>query len=310
MHPAPITVVGSLNIDFVVQVEKLPRPGETVLGGGFATVPGGKGANQACAAAKLGGRVRMVGRVGDDVLGRELRDSLSASGVDTTAVLATEGTPSGVALICVEAGGQNQIVVASGANGLLTPADVAHALGGATGGLLLLQLESPLETIEKAVTLGKERGLTVLLDPAPARQLSLSLLASVSCITPNESEAMTLLERRGGSISPAEAPDVARALRARGPRAVILKLGENGAFLDDGTGGRPFPGLNVDVLDTTAAGDTFNGALAVALAEGRSMPEAIVFANAAAALSVTRHGAQASIPTRKEVDALLATSPL
>ncbi len=302
---APITVVGSLNMDFVVQVEQLPLPGETVLGSGFATLPGGKGANQACAASKLGGRVRMVGRVGDDLLGRQLRDSLAAAGVDTAAVLATEGMPSGVALICVENGGRNQIVVASGANRLLSPGDVAHALRDAASGFLLLQLESPIETVECAVALGIERGMAVILDPAPARPLSDTLLAIVSCLTPNESEAMTLLDGRGGAIPLREAPEVARALRARGPRAVILKLGENGAFLDDGTGGRHFPGLKVEAVDTTAAGDTFNGALAVALAEGRPLPEAIPFASAAGALAVTRLGAQSSIPSRSEVDALL-----
>ncbi len=303
---APITVIGSLNMDFVVQVERLPRPGETVLSGGFASIPGGKGANQACAAGKLGGRVRMVGRVGDDAFGERLRAGLADVGVDTSAVRMTEATPSGVALIFVEAGGQNQIVVASGANGLLTPADVTRALGSAESGLLLLQLESPLETIEQAARLGNGRGMTVLLDPAPARPLSNELLAHVTCLTPNENEAMMLLDRRAAAVSLAEAAEVARGLRARGPRAVILKLGDQGAFLDDGTGGRHFPGLKVDAVDTTAAGDTFGGALAVALAEGRALPEAIGFANAAAALSVTRHGAQASIPTRSEVDALLA----
>jgi ribokinase len=302
---APITVVGSLNMDFVVQVQALPRPGETVLGSGFATLPGGKGANQACAAARLGGRVRMVGRVGDDALGRELRESLAAAGVDTTAVLTTDGMPSGVALISVQAGGQNQIVVAPGAGGLLSPGDVAHALGGAASGLLLLQLESPIGTVERAVALGRERGLTILLDPAPARQLPLPLLAGISCLTPNESEALTLLGGRGETVSLTDAPEVARTLRARGPRAVILKLGASGAYLDDGTGGRHFPGLKVVAADTTAAGDTFGGALAVAIAEGLPLPDAIVFANAAAALSVTRHGAQPSMPTRAEVDALL-----
>lgn len=303
---APITVVGSLNMDFVVQVRRLPLPGETVTGGGFATIPGGKGANQACAAGRLGGRVRMVGRVGDDVFGRQLRESLSAAGVDVGAVHVSEATPSGVALIAVRTGGQNQIVVAPGANGLLTPEDVAQALGEQAGGFLLLQLESPLETIERAAALGRERGMTLLLDPAPARPVADELLARVACLTPNESEAMLLLDRRAMIVPLAEAPEVARALRARGPRAVILKLGAQGAFLDDGSGGRHFPGLRVDAVDATGAGDTFNGALAVALAEGRALPEAVGFANAAAALSVTRPGAQSSIPTRSEVDALVA----
>jgi ribokinase len=302
---APISVVGSLNMDFVVQVDKLPQPGETVLGGGFRTIPGGKGANQACAAGKLCGRVRMVGRVGDDVFGAQLRGSLAAAGVDTSAVLATEATPSGVALIFVQAGGQNQIVVASGANDRLAPADVTSALETADGGFLLLQLESPLETVEAAAAAGRRQGMTVLLDPAPARPLSDALLASVDCLTPNETEAMILLGRRGGSVTLADAPEVARALLRRGPRAVILKLGEEGAFFDDGGGGRHFPAPKVEAVDATAAGDTFNGALAVARAEGKPMAAAIGFANAAAALSVTRLGAQASIPARGAVEAAL-----
>jgi ribokinase len=302
---APITVVGSLNMDFVVQVERLPRPGETVLGGGFATIPGGKGANQAVAAGRLGGRVRMVGRVGEDVFGRQLRENLAAAGVDAECVLATAGTPSGVALIFVQAGGQNQIVVASGANGRLAPEDVVPALQGAGGGFLLLQLESPIETIEAAAALGRRQGLSVVLDPAPARPLADALLGSVDVLTPNESEAMVLLDRREGAVSLEDAPEVARALRRRGPRAVVLKLGEKGAFLDDGSGGRHVPGLKVEATDATAAGDTFNGALAVVLAEGRPMAEALAFANAAAAISVTRLGAQASIPVRAEVETAL-----
>jgi len=303
---APITVVGSLNMDFVVQVEKLPLPGETVLGGGFATIPGGKGANQAVAAGKLGGRVRMLGRVGDDVFGRQLKDNLAKAGVDAAVVLTTAGAPTGVALIFVEVGGQNQIVVASGANARLAPEDVAPALEQASGGFLLLQLESPMETIERAASLGRRQGMTVLLDPAPARPISGSLLANVDVLTPNESEAMLLLDRREGTVSLDEAKEVARALLRLGPRAVILKLGEKGAFLDDGAGGRHVPGLKVDAVDATAAGDTFGGALAVALAEGRAMPEALAFANAAAAISVTRLGAQASIPDRDEVEEVLA----
>jgi ribokinase len=302
---APITVAGSLNMDFVVQVQKLPQPGETVMGGGFVTIPGGKGANQACAAGRLGGRVRMLGRVGDDVFGRQLRESLAGAGVDTKAVRVSGAVASGVALIFVEAGGQNEIVVASGANGLLTPDDVAQDLGDASG-FLLLQLETPLATIERAAAIASERGMTVILDPAPAQPLPEALLARVSVLTPNESEALVLLDRRGTSVSLAEAPEVARALLKRGTRSVILKLGEQGAFFQDASGGRHFPGFAVKAVDATAAGDTFGGALGVALAEGRSMDDAIRFANAAAALSVTRLGAQASMPERREVEALLA----
>lgn len=302
-----ITIVGSLNMDFVVQVGRLPRPGETVMGSGFCTLPGGKGANQACAAGRLGGQARMVGRVGDDVFGSQLCESLGAAGVDTSSVRVTGGTPTGVALIFVEDGGQNEIVVASGANARVTPDDVRQELASASGGLLLLQLESPLDTVEEAATLGRKRRMSVVLDPAPARPVPDTLLASVDCLTPNEGEALMLLGRQDGALSLDEAPDVARALLRRGPRAVILKLGEKGAFLDDGKVVRHFPAPRVEAKDATAAGDTFNGALAVALAEGRPMAEAIAFANAAAALSVTRLGAQASIPTREQVDALHKT---
>jgi ribokinase len=303
---AQVVVVGSLNMDFVVQVGTLPRPGETVMGSGFVTLPGGKGANQACAAGKLGGRARMVGRVGDDVFGTQLRDSLRAAGVETAGVRATPGTPTGVALIFVEKGGQNEIVVASGANGVLSPADVREELQGLSSAQLLLQLETPLETVEEAAALGRKQGMSVVLDPAPARPLPDRLLRNVDCLTPNESEALLLLGRTGGALSLDDAPEIARALLRRGPRTVILKLGEKGALLDDGKGARHFPAPKAEAVDATAAGDTFNGALAVALAEGRELAEAIAFANAAAALSVTRLGAQASIPSRDEVEALHA----
>ena len=302
MMPAPIVVVGSLNMDFVAQVDCLPLPGETVLGGGFRTIPGGKGANQACAAGRLGGRVRMVGRVGDDVFGGQLRESLQTSGVDVRDVRATGLAPSGVALIVVDARGENQIVVAAGANGFLTPSDVETALGDVDGGYLLLQLETPLETVAAAAAIGRRRGLTVILDPAPARALPAALLECVDILTPNEREALILLGRREATMSLEQAPDVAAALRDLGVATTILKLGEQGAFLSSAGAHGHFAALRVDAVDATAAGDTFNGALAVALAEGRSVGDAIAFANTAAALSVTRFGAQASIPSRAEVD--------
>lgn len=301
---APIFVVGSLNMDFVAQVNRLPLRGETVPGSGFRTIPGGKGANQACAAGRLGGRVRMVGRVGDDVFGAQLRGSLQASGVDVSAVHVTDATPSGAALILVDAGGENQIVVASGANGCVTPSDVEAALGDATSGYLLLQLETPLETVAAAAAIGRRRGLTVILDPAPARTLPAALIECVDILTPNESEALVLLGRAEATVSLEQAPDVGRAVRGLGARTAILKLGEAGAFLSSASALGHFAAPRVDAVDATAAGDTFNGALAVALAEGRSIDDAIAFANAAAALSVTRFGAQPSIPTRAEVDAL------
>ncbi len=297
-----IVVVGSLNMDFVVRVRTLPERGQTVSGRAFTMLPGGKGANQACAAGRLGGRCRMVGRVGGDVFGERLKAGLAADGVDTANVFVTEGEATGVALIPVEEGGQNLIVVAGGANLRLRPADVESALRGATAGLLLLQLESPIDAVETAVTFGRQLGMTVVLDPAPAQSLPPALLGGVDILTPNESEALLLAGRRGSAVSVAEAGDLGRELLRSGPGTVIVKLGANGAYLVDRTGGRHFPAPRVDAVDATAAGDTFNGALAVALSEGREMANAVRFAVAAASISVTRQGAQASIPTRSEVE--------
>ncbi len=303
-----IVVTGSLNMDFVVRVAHLPAPGETVLGSDFVTIPGGKGANQACAAGKLAPpsiAVRMVGRVGYDVFADQLKASLSASGVDTSSVHATRSQPTGVALIWVDQHGQNSIVVASGANHALLASEIPgfrNAYSGAA--YALFQLETPLATVAAALALARSEGARTILDPAPAQPLDSALLAQVDILTPNETEALMLLGRPSARLPLEEAPAVAAALLALGPRAVILKLGDQGCFYSDGQQQLHSPGFAVTVCDSTAAGDTFNGALAVALAEGKPMPAALRFANAAAALSVTRAGAQASIPARSEVDAL------
>lgn len=300
-----IVVMGSLNMDFTVQMEKLPVPGETVGGWGFRMLPGGKGANQACAVGRLGGQGKMVGRVGEDVFGVQLLESLQSAGVDTVHVLTTSGETTGVALIFVERNGQNQIVVASGANARLNPEDVSAILEAIPARFLLLQLESPLETVEAAASFGRSRGIATILDPAPARPLNSGLLSLVDFLTPNESEALMILGRSGSSISLLEAPQIARELLSLGPGKVVLKLGANGAWLADAGCSRHFPAPKVEAVDVTAAGDTFNGALAVALAEGKPIEEAIHFANTAASLAVTRFGAQSSIPVRKEVEAWL-----
>jgi ribokinase len=307
-----LVVAGSLNMDFVVSVDRLPAPGETVLGRDFRMIPGGKGANQACAAGKLGGdsvRVKLIGRVGYDVFADRLKASLSAVGVDVTAVHATRAQPTGVALIWVDRQGQNSIVVASGANHELAAADVEamrKSLHGAA--IALFQLETPLDTVEAALKLAREEGAITVLDPAPAQPLPSSLLAEVDILTPNESEALLLCGRAPARVSLAEAPELAESLRRLGPRRVIVKLGDQGCLLLDEAGPRHFPAYAVQVRDTTAAGDTFNAALAVALAEGKPMEEAIPFANAAAAISVTRLGAQASAPSRAEVDDFIRIS--
>lgn len=307
MKPA-IVVFGSLNMDFVVAVDHLPAPGETVLGRDFRTIPGGKGANQACAAGKLvrGAVVRMVGRVGYDMFADQLKASLAAAGVDVSAVAGTRSQPTGVALIQVDRSGQNSIVVASGANFVFPASDVEGARSSFRGARwALFQLETPLPAVEAALALARSEGAGTMLDPAPAQPLSGDLLRGVDILTPNESEASMLLGRTAARIALSDAADMARALLALGPRAVVLKLGEQGCFYSDGETQIVAPGFAVTAVDSTAAGDTFNAALAVALTEGLGIPEALRFANAAAAISVTRVGAQASIPSRSEVDSLL-----
>lgn len=301
-----ITVVGSLNMDFVVQVDRLPAPGETTLGRNFQMIPGGKGANQACAAGKLATStpVRMIGRVGYDPFADHLKASLAAAGVDVSTVMGTQSQPTGVALIWVEAGsGQNSIVVASGANMALQPTDLTGLKGTAFG---LFQLESPLQTVEAGMRAAREAGARTILDPAPARPLPRELLAQVDVLTPNESEACLLLGTEPRRVTFRDAPAMASDLLKLGPASVVLKLGEQGCYYSGPDGDIPSPGFSVTPVDTTAAGDTFNAALAVALAESQPMEQALRFANAAAAISVTRLGAQASAPSRAEVESFLS----
>ncbi|MGD0438721.1 MAG: ribokinase [Bryobacteraceae bacterium] len=305
-----LVVAGSLNMDFVVAVDRLPAPGETVLGGDFRMIPGGKGANQACAAAKLGSgdtAVRMIGRVGYDVFGDHLKASLSAAGVDVRAVHATRSEATGVALISVEKSGQNSIVVAPGANHALAAGEVEAMRPLFAGArLALFQLESPIDTVAAALRVAREAGARTILDPAPAQPLPAELLAAVDILTPNENEALLLLGRPPGRVELDQAAALARFLLDLGPRAVVLKLGDRGCYYRDSNTELFSAAFSVPARDTTAAGDVFNAAFAVALAEDRSIAEALRFANAAAAISVTRPGAQASVPSRSEVDQFLS----
>lgn len=308
---ARIVVVGSLNMDLVAVAPRLPARGETLIGTRHFTAHGGKGANQAYAAARLGGDVAMIGRVGQDAFGESMRANLSGAGCDVQAVRTVPG-PSGVALILVSDEGDNSIVVAPGANHVFAPQDLAQDSAGlAQAGLLLLQLESPMDTVIAAARRARAAGAMVVLDPAPAvPALPSELLAAVDWITPNETEACLLAGRPAEDLSPAQAWDIARRLQGLGARGVIVKLGGRGCLLVQGERAEHIPAPQVTVADTTAAGDTFNAALAVALSEGASMAEACAFAVRAAALSVTAFGAQSSMPDRATVDAFCAQHPV
>ncbi|HEU4327714.1 MAG TPA: ribokinase [Roseiflexaceae bacterium] len=303
-----VVVFGSINMDLVVRTPRLPGPGETLLGGGFFTAPGGKGANQAVAAARAGATTRMVGRVGGDVFGAALRDGLRANGVDVAGVHTDASAASGVALIQVDDAGENTIVVAPGTNGALGADDLARleqALAGAT--VLLLQLEVPLEAVVAAAQLARQRGVVVVLDPAPARPLPAELYPLVDLITPNEHEAAALV---GFPVAgPDDAPRAVRELLARGAHGAVVKLGGRGACWSNGGPPLMLPPFPVAPVDTVAAGDAFNGALAAALSAGLPLPEALRWGAAAGALAVTRAGAQPALPRREELLALLESAP-
>ncbi len=298
---ANIVVVGSLNMDLVVRVPHLPTPGETLLGKSFTTAPGGKGANQAVAAARLGGQVSMVGRIGSDDFGRALQGNLNASGVQTEHVAMDEYAPSGIAVIQVDDVGQNTIVVTAGANAALARADIDHAREVIVhADALLAQLEVPVETVAYALELAHQAGILTVLNPSPARPLPEALFGLADLLVPNEIEAQMLTGMPVGDWESAEA--AARALLGKGTRGVVITLGARGALAMTGDTAMRVPAFPVQAVDATAAGDAFVAALTMARAGGRAMDEALRDASAAGALTCTRLGAQPALPTRTEVD--------
>jgi ribokinase len=304
----PIIVVGSINMDLVASTPRVPVAGETLLGHDFQTHNGGKGANQAVAAGRLGYPVRMIGRVGDDAFGKELRTGLESAGVDTAGVATSPGA-SGVAVIVVAESGENSIVVIPGANSHVAPLDLdANIEMIRSAGLVLAQLEIPLETVLHLATICVRENVPLMLDPAPAAELPPELLEHVTWFTPNETEAAFFIGDSGSGAQEKSSAETAKSLMEKGVQGVVLKLGARGAYIasSDGPGGpdgvaesiQPFPAFAVD---TTGAGDCFNGAFAVGLLMGKGPVESARFAAAAAAISVTRVGAQSSMPSLGEV---------
>lgn len=297
---AGIIVIGSSNTDMVIKSKKLPAPGETILGGKFMMNPGGKGANQAVAAARLGGIVTFVTKTGNDIFGAETNSLFENEGINTKYILKDPDNPSGVALITVDQQGENSIVVAQGSNGTLIPNDLdPEIFSGESHDIFLMQLEIPVETVEYVARKAYGKGSRVILNPAPACILPDDLYKYLYLITPNETEAGILT---GVDVSNVESAEMAaRVFINKGVQNVIITMGASGAFVLTEQNAIFVPGFPVKALDTTAAGDVFSGALAVALSEGLELKEAVRFANRAASISVTRMGAQASAPFRREV---------
>lgn len=303
----PVVVVGSINTDLVAVARKIPSVGETVIGTDFQIHPGGKGANQAVAVARLGYPVRLIGRLGSDTFGAQLRTHLQSAGVDVSTVGTSEGT-SGVAVIVISSEGDNSIVVTPGANAKVTPEDISDQLETIRGaGIVLAQLETPLETIEFLSAVCAREGVPLILDPAPAQDLPLHILERVAWFTPNQVEAAFFTGIDTNSGNGEEHAEVAQAILALGCRGALLKLGANGAYLaSPSLPGTFVPAFPVKAVDTTAAGDAFNGGFATGLMLGKSPVESARFAAAVAGISVTRAGAQPSMPSRAEAEELLS----
>lgn len=303
----PIVVVGSVNLDLVATSDHVPLAGETLTGLEFSTYHGGKGANQAVAVGRLGYPVAMIAKVGDDSFGSALRGALRAAGVDVKAVLIAKGS-SGVALINIGSDGQNAIVAVPGANGQLAPRDIEkNSALLRRAGMILAQLEIPLATLETLGAFAHRHAIPLMLDPAPARELPCALLQTITWITPNESETRVLCGLSANeAVTPATAARSAEMLLARGPKNVAIKMGSQGVFLATSAGEREMSqAFEVEAVDTTAAGDAFNAGFAVSLLKGKSPLEAARYAAAAAAISVTRKGAQPSMPSSRDVATLL-----
>jgi ribokinase len=304
-----ITVLGSFNMDLVIEAQRFPAPGEAIHGKNFRRACGGKGANQACAVARMGMKAAMIGAVGADAFGDEMLASVRAAGVETASVVRRDNVPSGAAMIVLDASGQNQIVVANGANDTLLAADIApHAELIGRSRALVMQLETPLSGVTAAAEIARQAGVPVIFNPAPYSPVPESLLQSCSFIIPNEGEAAHLTRMTIRDLAGAES--AARHLRQMAPNAnVLVTLGANGAWIDTDQFTGHVPGFAVTAVDTVGAGDTFIGAFAVRIVEGASVREAARFGCAAAAIAVTRRGAQTSIPLRPEVERWLQEHP-